>query len=211
MCQQIAAATGGKPCFNRTDLANCLQEFSTDSHDYYMLGYYIDKKTKPGWHTLSVKVDQKAELRHRNGFIFTEVNQEQLRVTDLQLAMISPLPYTALQFSGRIAKVEEKTGKKTVQFELDLPADELGLGEKGNLLNFDVVVVARGVNGKEAAKFAQRIDKTLQHEQVEVIQANGVHYTNHIELPTGTYGLWFVVRDNASGHTGSVTTSLRLE
>ena len=211
MFQQIAAATGGKPCFNRTDLANCLQEFSTDSHDYYMLGYYIDKKTKPGWHTLSVKVDQKAELRHRNGFIFTEVNQEQLRVTDLQLAMISPLPYTALQFSGRIAKVEEKAGKKTVQFELDLPADELGLGEKGNLLNFDVVVVARGVNGKEAAKFAQRIDKTLQHEQVEVIQANGVHYTNHIELPTGTYGLWFVVRDNTSGHTGSVTTSLRLE
>jgi hypothetical protein len=211
MFEQIAATTGGKPCFNRTDLANCLKEFSSDSHDYYMLGYYVDKKTKPGWHPLSVKLNQKAELRHRTGFIFAVGDQEKLRMTDLQLAMISPLPYTALQFGGRIAKVERKGDKRTVHFELDLPANELGLGEQANLLNFDVVVVARAVDGKEAAKFAQRVNKPLQQEQAEVIRANGVHYTNHLELPNGVFGVWFVVRDNNSGHTGSVTTSLKLE
>jgi len=39
----------------------------------------------------------------------------------------------------------------------------------------------------------------------------GVHYTNQIEQPNGTYGPWFVPRDNTSGHTGTVTTALRLE
>lgn len=211
MFQQIAATTGGKPCFNRTDLANCLQEFSNDSHDYYMLGYYVDKKTKAGWHAISVKLDQKAEMRHRSGFIFGGVDQEKMRMSDLQLAMISPLPYTAFPFSGRVAKVEPKGDKKTVHFEIDLPGQDLGLGEQGNQLNFDVVVVARAADGKEVAKFAQRINKPLQAGQADFIRANGVHYTNKIDMPNGQYGVWFVVRDNSSGHTGSVITQLRLQ
>jgi VWFA-related protein len=71
MFQQIAANTGGKSCFNRTDLANCLKEFATDSRDYYMVGFYVDKKMKPGWHVLNVKLDRKADLRHRRVFAFT--------------------------------------------------------------------------------------------------------------------------------------------
>jgi hypothetical protein len=66
--QQFAASTGAKPCFWRTDLHNCLREVVDDARDYYMLGYYLDKKTTPGWHVLSVKTEQKAELRYRTGF-----------------------------------------------------------------------------------------------------------------------------------------------
>lgn len=210
MFQQIAASTGGKPCFNRTDLANCLHEFSNDSHDYYMLGYYVNKKTKPGWHPIMVKLDQKAELRHRSGFIMESPDGEKLRLTDLQLAMISPLPYTAIAIDGRFSGMEEKGGKKVVHFELDMPPRAIGVGD-GNVLNFDVVAVARGIDGKEAAKFAQRINRTLQPQRAEVIQNEGIHYTNKIELPNGVYGVWFVVRDNSSGRTGSVTTTLRIQ
>ena len=210
MFQQIAATTGGKPCFNRTDLSECLKEFSNDSSAYYMLGYYLEKGTKPGWHSLAVKLDQKAELRSRSGFI-AGTDQEKTRMSDLQLAMVSPLPYTALQFEGRIAKVEAKGDKKALYFEIDLPGQGLGLGEQGGLLNFDVVVVARLGDGKEIAKFAQRINKPLQSGQADVIRVNGVHYTNKLELPSGQYGVWFVVRDNNSGRTGSVITQLRLQ
>ena len=208
MFQQIAATTGGKPCFNRTDLANCFKEFAVDSHDYYMLGFYVDKKTKPGWHTIALKLDQKAELRFRNGFNFSPFDPEKARMTDLQLAMISPLPYTALEISGRFAQMEDKGGKKTAHFELDLPPQALYLGEQNDKLNFDVVAVARGTDGKEVAKFAQRINKKLQPQQAEVIRGQGLHYTNKIDLPPGNYGIWFVVRDNVGGRTGSVTTTL---
>jgi len=208
MFQQIAATTGGKPCFNRTDLANCLKESAADSHDYYMLGFYVGKATKPGWHTIALKSDQKADLRFRNGFIFSSQDPEKARLTDLQLAMISPLPYTALEISGRFAQMEEKGGKKTAHFELDLPPQALYLGEQNDKLNFDVVVVARGTDGKEVAKFAQRIDKKLQPQQAEVIRSQGLHYTNKLDLPPGDYGVWFVIRDNVGGRTGSVTTTL---
>jgi hypothetical protein len=84
----------------------------------------------------------------------------------------------------------------------------LYLGEQNDKLNFDVVVVARGTDGKEVAKFAQRIDKKLQPQQAEVIRSQGLHYTNKLDLPPGDYGVWFVIRDNVGGRTGSVTTTL---
>jgi hypothetical protein len=168
----------------------------------------VDKATKPGWHTIALKSDQKADLRFRNGFIFSSQDPEKARLTDLQLAMISPLPYTALEISGRFAQMEEKGGKKTAHFELDLPPQALYLGEQNDKLNFDVVAVARGTDGKEVAKFAQRIDKKLQPQQAEVIRSQGLHYTNKLDLPPGDYGVWFVIRDNVGGRTGSVTTTL---
>jgi hypothetical protein len=209
MFQQIAAQTGGKPCFNRTDLANCLKEFAADSHDYYMLGFYLNnKKTKPGWHTISVKLNEKADLRYRNGFDYAQFDPEKVRLTDLQLAMISPLPYTGLQFEGRFTKIETQAPSRIVHFELTLPPDSISLGERQDSLNFDVVAVARDQDGKEVAKLGQRIAKKVQPPQAALIRSDGVHYTNKMELTPGRYGICIVVRDNVSGRTGSVTTAL---
>jgi hypothetical protein len=210
MFEQIAATTGGKPCFNRTDLANCLTEFAADSHDYYMLGFYVDRNTKTGWHNISVKLDRSGELRYRNGFMYSPVDNEKARMTDLQLAMISPLPYTALPLSGHFVRSEDKTNK-SVHFVLNLPTDVISSGDQEASLNFDVVAVARRSDGKEAAKLAQRISRKLQAQQVAVIGRDGVRYSNKIDLPTGKYGVWFVVRDNTTGRTGSVITTVAVE
>jgi hypothetical protein len=208
MFEQIAASTGGKPCFNRTDLANCLNEFAADSHDYYILGFYVDKQTKVGWHKVSVKLDHPGDLRYRNGFMFSPVDAEKARNTDLQLAMISPLPYTALPLSGHFAEIEDKGGKKAVHFVLALPPDLATTSDQEPSLNFDIVAIARGTDGKEAAKFAQRINRKLQPEQAAVVRRDGIRYTNKLDLPAGTYGVWFVVRDNNTGRTGSVISTV---
>jgi VWFA-related protein len=211
MFQQIAVTTGGKPCFNRTDLANCLKEFSADSHDYYMLGFYVEKSTKPGWHTIGVKLDQKADLRNRSGFVFAALDPEKSRMTDLQTAMSSPLPYTAVAITGHFTGAEPKGGKRVAHFELNLPPETVQIGEKDNALNIDIVAVARGSDGKEAAKVAQRISRSLQPQQAAQIRAEGIHYTNKLELDPGSYGVWFVVRDNVTGRTGSVMAPLTVQ
>jgi VWFA-related protein len=208
MFEQIAASTGGKPCFNRTDLSNCLDEFAVDSHDYYLLGFYADKQTKVGWHKLTVKADRSAELRYRNGFMFAPADPEKSRMNDLQLAAVSPLPYTTVQLSGRFAEVENKEGKRIVHFILYLPPDLAGQSEAEPTLNFDVVAIARGADGKEAAKFGQRVSRKLQPQQAEVIRRDGIRYSNKLEVPAGTYGVWFVVRDNVTGRTGSVVSTI---
>ncbi len=212
MFQQVAAATGGKPCFNRTDLANCLKEDAADSHDYYMLGFYADKDVKPGWHAISVKLNkQSADLRHRSGYLAVPLDPAKARLTDLQLAMVSPLPYTALPITGRFTNVETQQDKRVASFALDLAPQAITIGEADNRLNFDVVAVVRGADGKEAAKLAQRIDRKLLPEQVGVIREQGIHYTNKLVLPPGSYGVWFVVRDNNTGRTGSAMTTLTVQ
>jgi VWFA-related protein len=208
MFEQIAASTGGKPCFNRTDLSNCMTEFANDAHDYYVLGFYVDKQTKVGWHKLLVKLDRSVELRSRNGFMYSLVDPEKARMTDLQLAMASPLPYTALEFSGSFTEIEDKAGKKVVHFALNLPPQLAGPGEQESSLNFDVVAIARGTDGKEAAKFAQRYSRKLQPQQAETIRRDGIRYLNKLELAPGSYGVWFVVRDNNTGRTGSVVATI---
>ncbi len=210
--KRVAAATGGKPCFNRTDLANCLKEAATDSRDYYMLGFYLDKDAKPGWHTLSLKLEgPKTELDYREGFLSGTIDPEKSKLTDLQLAMLSPVAYTAVQFRGRFEPPIEKGGKKEIAFSLDVPAGAVAINPDDNRVLLDIVVVARAEGGKEAGRIAQRIDRKLTPDQAAVIKSRGIHYTNKFQLPTGEYGVWFVVRDGLKGQTGSAVTTVKLE
>jgi hypothetical protein len=206
---QIAATTGGKPCFNRTDLANCLKEAVEDSRDYYLLGFYPDKQTKLGWHSISVKLNgPKADLQYRNGFLATSLDPEKIKLTDLQLAMLSPLDYTSLAIRGHFEGSTDQGGKKVIGFALDLPPEAVILSEDNNRLALDIVVVVRGAAGKEVTRLAQRIDRELTPQQAAVIRAQGIHYTNKLELAAGEYGVWFVVRDSVRGRTGSVVTTV---
>jgi VWFA-related protein len=211
MFQQIAASTGGKPCFNRTDLSNCLKEFAADSRDYYMIGFYVDKKTKPGWHALSVKLDQKADLRYRRGFVFAVSGFGKSQPGDFQLALSSPLPYTDVQISGRFTRVEAADRNRLVHFELNVPPQSITLGEQGDALKLDVTALVRGIDGKEVANLSQRIDRRLEPQQAALIRSEGIYYTNRFELLPGSYGVWFAVRDRDTGRAGSVVTKLTVQ
>jgi VWFA-related protein len=208
----IADATGGRPCFNRTDLANCLQQAAEDSHDYYMLGFYLDKDTKPGWHSITVKLDgSKTELNYRHGFLVSNMDPERSKLSDLQLAMFSPVNYTAIPLRGRFDSPVDKGGKKEVGFTLEVPAGTLMLNEDERHLLIDVAAVVRGKGGKEITRMAQRIDRTLATEQAAVIRTQGIQYRNRLELPVGTYGVWFVVREGVTGRTGSAVTTVSVK
>ena len=42
------------------------------------------------------------------------------------------------------------------------------------------------------------------------IKRTGIDYSNRLELAAGDYGVWFVVRDNLSGRTGSAVVRLKV-
>lgn len=177
-----------------------------------MLGFYLDKNTKPGWHNISLKLNgPKTELHYRDGFLSGTIDPEKSKLTDLQLAMLSPVDYTGVPFRGRFENPVDKDGKKEVAFSLDVPADAITVNADDNHLSVDFVVVVRGEGGKQAAQRAQRIDRKLTPEQAAVIRTKGIRYTNKLELPPGEYGVWFVVRDNIRGQTGSAVTTVNLK
>jgi VWFA-related protein len=207
----IAAATGGKACFYRTDLDNCLREAVDDDRDYYLLGFYADKRNRQlGWHKVEVKVNDKANVRYRQGFIISKFNSEAARKTDVSLALSSPFAYTELPFSGNFDSFADKNGRKLAKFSLFIPPSAMTAEEDSGRVDFDVVAVARGDGGKEAGRFAQRINRKFSPENIAEIKKTGINYSNGLELAPGEYGVWFVVRDNISGRTGSSVLHLKV-
>ena len=207
----IAAATGGKACFYRTDLDNCVREAIDDDQNYYLLGFYADKKNnRPGWHRIDVKLNEKANVRYRQGFILSKINPEVSRKTDIGLALASPFPYTELNFSGRFGSFSDQKGKKIANFNLLIPPDGITTDDSTGHVDFDVVAIARSSGGKEAGRFAQHIDRKFPPQSIAEIKQIGINYSNRIELASGEYGVWFVVRDNLSGRTGSSVVPLKV-
>jgi VWFA-related protein len=199
----ISAATGGKACFYRTDLDNCVREAIDDDHDYYLLGFYADKRNDvPGWHRIEVKLNEKANVRYRQGFIVAKFNPEAQRKTDIGLALSSPFAYTQLSFTGKFVSFGGKNGK-TATFNLMLLPDAIMDDKSNGQIDFDVIAVARSQGGKEAARLVQRVDRKCSPESLAEIKQVGINYSNRLELPSGEYGVWFVVHDNLSGRTGS--------
>ncbi|MCU1305333.1 MAG: hypothetical protein JWN45_28 [Acidobacteriaceae bacterium] len=215
--EEMAMQTGGKPCYGRTDLHNCIREAIEESHDYYILSFYVDKKnTTPGWHKINVKVSQSGKIRFRPGYLYSGINDSAAGKaaalnTDFSLALASPLSYTAVPFQGAFRQLDSGGGRKTVEFELMLPPSSITIDENDkNKMNLDIVAIVRGPGGKEMGKVSQKIERNLPAEGVTVIRAQGIRYKNKLELPPGSYGVWFVLRDNISAHVGSVVTSLKV-
>jgi VWFA-related protein len=207
----ISAATGGKPCFYRTDLDNCVREAIDDDHDYYLLGFYADKKNnQPGWHKIEVKTDEKASIRYRQGFMLAKFNPEDVRKTDIGLALSSPFAYTDLPFTGNFVSFVDHGSKKSAKFRLQLPPEAITVDESSGHIDFDVVAIARAQGGKEAARFIQRVDRKFPAQSIAEIRRVGIDYSNQLELAPGEYGIWFVVRDNLAGRTGSAVVPVKV-
>ena len=82
--------------------------------------------------------------------------------------------------------------------------------ESSGHIDFDVVAIARAQGGKEAARFIQRVDRKFPAQNIAEIKRVGIDYGNQLELAPGEYGIWFVVRDNPSGRTGSAVVPVKV-
>jgi len=81
----------------------------------------------------------------------------------------------------------------------------------GSKIDFDILAVVRAAGGKEMARISQHIAKSLEAQSVAAIQTQGINYTNKLAVPPGDYGVWFVLRDNPTGRTGSVSVPLKVQ
>jgi len=209
----LAAGTGGKPCYNRPQLDDCFKEALDDSRDYYMVGFYVDgKQTKEGWHKLQIKVDQNgSNVRSISGFLFPLPDPEKTREQDMNTAVRSMLLESAIPFKGEWTTTERKGDKFAEGFVIQV-APEANVVDPGQRkLNLDIVAVARSKDGTIAGQFAKRVQRTLSSEDVAMIQQSGISYKNLIDLPTGEFLVRMVVRDNNTGRTGAVNTLLTVQ
>ena len=208
--EHLAAGTGGLPCYNRADLANCFKEALDDSRDYYMVGFYVDKGTKEGWHKLQVRVDG-ASARYRNGFLFPLPDPGKTRELDMNTAIHSLLPESGIPFKGEWTTTENKGDKVVNAFVLHVAPEANLVDPAQQKISLEFMGIALSRDGTIAARFAQRVAKELSQESLTMIQQEGISYKNKIELPPGEYLVRFVVRDNNTGRTGAANSTLTVQ
>jgi VWFA-related protein len=209
--EHLAAATGGKACFERSDLSGCFKDAIDDSRDYYIVGYYVDSDMKPGWHKLQAKVAADGSVRSRAGFIYTKLDPSQLRVDDLRLQLASRLIDSGIPFLGQWDIKEPKGDKKDVGFSMKIMPEAKVVNAQETHLNLEILAVARARDGSVAGQFTQKIDRQLQPGQVTQIENSGIQYKNVMTLAAGDYMVRLVVRDNNTGKMGSTTTMVKVD
>src|SRR5207302_10637654 len=114
-----------------------------------------------------------------------------------------------LHYDGEFVNIPSNQDKKNMGFQLRIPPQAVTLD--GDQINFDILAVVRATGGKETARLAQRIERKLQPANIAEIKTNGINYTNKLNLPPGQYGVWFVLRDNPTGRTGSLAVPLKVD
>ena len=209
----FADMTGGKAYYNRNDLDTAFRKAADDSASYYMLGYYLERNPKPGWHKLHVKLKNGGkEVRARNGFFVTPKSSEaETKKMDLKLAMVSPLDYSAVPFSVKFEAAQGQGAKKKVHFQISLPPSSNIVDVSNNgQVDLEVLASARTATGQSADQFGQRVQTNLKPDSVQVVQRDGLNYGNDLLVPAGQYQVRFVVRDNLTGRLGTVTAPLQV-
>lgn len=210
----FAQATGGRAFFNTNDLEAAFQSASSDNASYYLLTYYLSHKKKPGWHTLNVKVHRDGvEVRARNGFFLGEAEKQKESASEMQVALRSPLQYTAIPISGEWKQVTPQSGKKKrITFQLTMPANfaQIDEGDDNHML-LQFVAVARTATGETAAEASKTMDGHLKADSVAQIRIHGMDYRGALSLEPGEYTVHFAVQDHLSGRVGSVTAPLKVE
>jgi VWFA-related protein len=211
----FAGMTGGRAFYNTNDLAGAVRKAAEISGSYYLIGYYLDKKTKPGWQKLQVQVIRPGTLvSARSGFfVGPALSPDARREADLRGALNSPIDFTALPVSVRWAETAPAPGspKQTRKFQIALPAGAEAIDETdGNRMRLEFLAVARDDAGKVAGQFAQKIDQRLTPEALSQLRAHPAIFEYSIDLPPGDYRVRFVARDDLTGRMGSVSAPVKV-
>jgi len=213
---EFAEMTGGKAFFNTNDLAGSFKRAADDGSSYYLLSYYLDMKNDhAGWRELKVKVDKKdTEVRARKGFFVTNatLRAEMTRNSDMSYALQSPIEGTGVPLTLKWLAASAGADKKTTQLLVRLPPNAFALaGRDQNQLNLDFALAAysdKSKDGKPTLVRGRAINPTISAENLATVHAEGIHFTDAMDLAPGQYSVRVVVRDNVNGKIGSVTAPL---
>lgn len=213
--ESFAESTGGKLCDRKTSALGCFDAAVDDSSDYYLIGFYQSSgNSNPGWRKLSVKVSRPdVQVRSRSGYYLRPPQDESVtRKEDIQLALASPLDFTAIHFTVRMTGINDVNGKKSVGFTFLIPPGAIVVDESdNNHVSLDFAAIAERPDGTLVeGGFSQALDGHIQTEGVTALHSRGLSFPGSIELPSGEYSVRFVVRDNLGAQVGSTTASLKI-
>jgi VWFA-related protein len=222
LMHQFAEETGGNRCMEANNLMGCLSEAVDDSRSYYMLGFRIQPDDrKPGWRNLKVKVAaEHVDVRTRSGFYYGIAppdDPKSAHNAEIK-ALASPLAATAVPLYVKVlpapstqpaANASSTSGKSSVTFLITIPFSSVRIDSvAASPLDLDVGAIALTAKNREAAEFFHPVRGTPKPENIQQWQRDGLKLQEKLDLPSGSYDVRFLVRDNNAGQIGTVVFPL---
>jgi VWFA-related protein len=209
--QEIAERTGGRAAYNTNDLASAVRRAIDDARVTYIVGYYPADEAQDGrFRDIKVKVNRpNLDVRYRKGYFAMRPldTSDKTRKTEMRAAVWSPLESTAIGLTARVDLVDTPQ-PETVRVSLQIDPTMLSFTKEGDRwkAELDVVYVQKTESGPGPGDgIADRLSLALSEATYADVMKNGLIRERTFPRQPRTVTVRVVVRDAATGSTGSIT------
>jgi VWFA-related protein len=211
----LAGDTGGKAFLDSNDFGKVFKGVQDDTASYYMLAYHSANPVRDGkYRHISVKLNRPGlKLEYRRGYYapadFKHANTDD-REQQLQEELTSDLPTTDLHVYLAAGYFRLSEDKFSVPISLVVPGSEIPFAQKSDQdkATLDVIGVVLDSNKRPMGEVRDTV-KLAVNTSTEVRRKN-VQYNTGMVLPSGSYHLKFVLRENETGRMGSFETDFTI-
>lgn len=235
---EVAKSTGGQTC---TDLpARCIKKIQADGNEYYVLGFYLPKNAKPGWHNLKVESKQSdLSIRARAGFqvtgppavplgrpmlapasvqrVATAINSAGTKTPqpvfagdEVLTALAAPLDYSSIPLRMKW-NVTGTGSTRKVELLLNSPPGGIAVDPSDPTLNLDILAYVRETGNVPGNSFPESLSRKLAPPDQARLTTAGFAFRKVLDLPPGRYGVRLFVRDNVAHKIGTVSAIITVK
>jgi VWFA-related protein len=209
----LAGDTGGRAFLDTNDFSKVFKGVQDDTASYYVLGYHSSNPARDGkYRRINVKLSRSdVKVDFRRGYYapadYQHSNRED-RERELNEELASDLPATDLPLYLSDAYFRLSENRFFVPVSLVVPGSEIPFTRASDQdkATLDVIGMVQDKNKRPMGDLRDTV-KLAVNTSTQVQQKN-VQYNNGFVLPSGSYHLKFVVRENQTGRMGSFETDL---
>jgi nicotinamide mononucleotide (NMN) deamidase PncC len=201
--QTLADATGGRAFLHSNDLTDAIRRATDDARLTYVLGYYPQTKWDDRFHRISVTVTRPGvSARYRSGYVATQA------AAKIALADVArnPLEATGLRLS---AHVDHTAADLQITMRLEPGAVTLTKTAATWDGAVEILIAQTWPTGKLTKTFERTLQLQFPDEARRQIQEEGFTLTRTVTPEAGAHRLHIVMRDAATGATGSINIPLQ--
>jgi VWFA-related protein len=207
--------TGGKAFFDNNDFAPAFAQVQSDTANYYVLGFRSTDTARDGkYRRLEVRVNR-ADVRvsYRRGYYaaadYKHSTADQ-REQELEDELNSDLPATDLPVYLEPFFFRDGTGRYNMPVVLLVPGSQIPFAKGGDRDKATLDVIGNIKDAKGHVLQQVRDTVKLAVDSSRNVSRKTIEYTTGFTLPSGTYHVKFVVRENETGKIGSFETDVRV-
>ena len=205
----IATETGGRAFFDSNALDQHLREIAAEADSFYQIGYYPGDAAWDGkYHKIHVRLSathKALSVRCRRGYFAADQPVTANSNGALLEAARSVVESPAVGLALNVPSNPLLAGPQNLVLKIDLRDIQFDFDGPHAKADLDIAFVQLAKDGRVIDKFKDRINLAFPQETYLAFATQGWFYPRQLWIPREAEKLRVVVRDLATGATGSIS------